>query len=429
MSTTSASTGTDFSSFADSLESDLDDNSQDYPARTSASSTAASTEKPWQAKLDDLLDPTTNLADRQILMSELLTSNDKIRDDVLAALANRKIDPLLTPAQKKLQEGTRAVVRQLANDILPQISTQSASSSSPLPPFFPPVAPSDVQSIGTRLFSAVSSQIQKNLEDLQEDLTDPINKIPARLEKQREEVLQEAKNVFLEKPEGLEEPTYTVIEKTDLYEIRSYEAYSVASTALSTSDSDSTAALDGIAAGSAFNALASYIFGANSEGKVMDMTTPVTTTSTGEMRFYLNFADADRIPAPKSETGSSTNGGEVSVDDIEIVNIPAALLAIRKFPGFATDGEVARQKDALLQALETDGVELDVAHGAVVPHVVFQYNPPYTLPMVRRNEIGVPVRSKVGVEPVVSQKEEWSVVTEEDETEMAVDGSAPSDVE
>lgn len=343
------------------------------------------------------------------MLSELLTSNDKIRDDVLDALANRKIDPLLTPGQKKLQEGTRAVVRQVANDILPQISSTQSSSSSL--PFFPPVAPADVQSIGNRLFSAVSSQIQKNLEELQEDLTDPINKIPARLEKQREEVLQEARNVFLEKPEGLEEPSYTVVEESDLYEIRSYEAYSVAST---------TAAFEGLAAGSAFNALASYIFGANDEERAMEMTTPVTTTSTGEMRFYLKTgADNERIPQPKSNdiSGSEEN------NNIEIVNIPAALLAIRKFPGFATDGEVARQKDTLLQALETDGVELDVAHGAVVPHVVFEYNPPYTLPMVRSNEIGVPVRSKVGVEPVVSLKEEWSVEEEDD------DDSAPSDVE
>mmetsp|Transcript_14155 Transcript_14155/g.29558 ORF Transcript_14155/g.29558 Transcript_14155/m.29558 type:complete len:464 (-) Transcript_14155:121-1512(-) len=409
---TRSGSSTDFSSFADSLESDLDGNDgvDDYPARTSASaSTAPISEKPWQAKLDDLLDPSTNLADRQILLSELLTSNDKIRDDVLDALANRKIDPLLTPGQKKLQEGTRAVVRQVANDILPQISSTQSSSSSL--PFFPPVAPADVQSIGNRLFSAVSSQIQKNLEELQEDLTDPINKIPARLEKQREEVLQEARNVFLEKPEGLEEPSYTVVEESDLYEIRSYEAYSVAST---------TAAFEGLAAGSAFNALASYIFGANDEERAMEMTTPVTTTSTGEMRFYLKTgADNERIPQPKSNdiSGSEEN------NNIEIVNIPAALLAIRKFPGFATDGEVARQKDTLLQALETDGVELDVAHGAVVPHVVFEYNPPYTLPMVRSNEIGVPVRSKVGVEPVVSLKEEWSVEEEDD------DDSAPSDVE
>jgi len=418
--TSSGSTTTDFASFADSLESDLDDDEVDSVPRTTNNS---SVEQPWQAKLDNLLDPSTNLADRQILLSELLTSNDKIRDDVLDALANRKIDPLLTPAQKKLQEGTRAVVRQLANDILPQITqtaTEATTKKSARPPFFTPPTPNDMQSIGNRLFSAVTNQIQKNLEDLQDDLTDPINKIPARLEKQREEVLQEARNVFLEKPEGLEEPSYKVVEETDLYEIRSYEAYTVASTTASMS-------MEGIVAPSAFNALAAYIFGANDENKVMEMTTPVTTTSTGEMRFYIK--QADRIPTPTLEADTGSD-----IETIEIVNVPAALLAVRKFTGFATDGEVARQKDTLLQALETDGVELDVAHGAVVPHVVFQYNPPYTLPMVRCNEIGIPVRSKSGgaEEPVVlSLKEEWSVEEDEEDDDEVVadDDSAPSDVE
>ena len=344
----------------------------------------------------------------------------------------QKIDPLLTPAQKKLQEGTRAVVRQLANDILPQIAAEAstskstASSSSSLP-FLPP-NPAEVQSIGNRLFSVVSNQIQKNLEDLQDDLTDPINKIPARLEKQREEVLQEARNVFLEKPEGLEEPSYTLVKENDLYEIRSYEAYSVVSTAVS-SNTD-VSALEGMAAGSAFNTLASYIFGENDQSKVMDMTTPVTTTSAGDMRFYLKLNENESIPQP---TTKNTESADETNSAIEIVQIPAALLAVRKFTGFVTDGEVARQKDTLLQALEMDGIELDVAHGAIVPHVVFQYNPPYTIPMVRRNEIGVPVRNSAkggDEEPIKSLKEEWSVGDDDDDDDDELDNSiAPSDVE
>ena len=347
---------------------------------------------------------------------------------------HQKIDPLLTPGQKKLQEGTRAVVRQLANDILPQItqsaaeasSSKSSSQSSSIPtlPFFPP--PADVQSIGNRFFSVVSNQIQKNLEDLQDDLTDPINKIPARLEKQREEVLQEARNVFSEKPEGLAEPSYKVVEENDLYEIRSYEAYSVVSTAVS-SGTD-VLALEGMAAGSAFNSLASYIFGSNDESKVMAMTTPVSTTSAGDMRFYLNTDDSERIPEPTSGDKSAETIDDNS-SNLEIVQIPAALLAVRKFTGFVTDGEVARQKDTLLQALEMDGVELDVAHGAIVPHIVFQYNPPYTLPMVRRNEVGLPVRNLDGdKEPITSLKEEWSIGDDEDDDEL-IDDTSPSDVE
>ena len=78
----STTTSTDFSTFANSL--DLDDENDVDEAPTME-------DKPWQAKLDDLLDPSTNLADRQILLSELLTKNDQIRDDVLDALTNRKV--------------------------------------------------------------------------------------------------------------------------------------------------------------------------------------------------------------------------------------------------------------------------------------------------------------------------------------------------
>ena len=68
------------------------------------------------------------------------------------------------------------MVRQLANDILPQITSSAAEvSSRRVPPPGPPDI--DIESIGNRLFSAVTKQMQKNLEDLQDDLTDPINKI------------------------------------------------------------------------------------------------------------------------------------------------------------------------------------------------------------------------------------------------------------
>jgi len=311
----------------------------------------------------------------------------------------------LTPTAARLQDGTKAVVRQIANDILPELSktagagaTSSSSSSSPLP--FAPPSQATVEKAASRLFELVSNQLQNTAKEIQEDLTDPINKIPQRLNKRRDELVQEAKNVFLETPEGLAEPSYSVVESCDLYEIRDYAAYSVASTTMSKGE-------DMVVAGNAFNTLAAYLFGDNQESRSMAMTTPVTTTSLGEMRFYLA---EPKIPLPLRD------------DDVEIMEIPPARLAVRKFTGFATDGEVARQKDTLLQALEMDGVELDVAHGAIVPHVVFQYNPPYTIPIVRRNEVAVPVRGAIPETVTSSLKEEWSVDDDEDDI-------SPSDVD
>ena len=77
---TTTSNDAAFSAFADSLEEE--------PKTTSKTSVK---EKSWQSKLEDLLDPKTNLAERQVLLSELLNSNEEIRDSVMDAMANRKV--------------------------------------------------------------------------------------------------------------------------------------------------------------------------------------------------------------------------------------------------------------------------------------------------------------------------------------------------
>ena len=64
--------------------------------------------------------------------------------------------------------------------------------------------------------------------------------------------------------------------------------------------------------------------------------------------------------------------------------IPWCDLQARQFVGFATDQEVKRQLDALLSVLQRDGVKLEGQGPAVT---LLQYNPPWTLPTVRRNEL------------------------------------------
>jgi len=250
------------------------------------------------------------------------------------------------------------------------------------------------------VINAVSNQLQRNLETFQQDLADP-SRIPSRITKQTEDFLQEASNIFSETPVGLKEPAYTTVTTTDDYEIRDYEAYTVATTSTKT-DGD----------GLAFNTLAAYIFGANSEQTVMDMTTPVTTTASGEMRFYV----IDNAPLPLREDVSNNALLDNDGNKIRIERIPAARLAVRRFGGFATAGEIARQKAALLAALQLDGQEIDVPHGKSVGHVIFQYNPPYTLPALRRNEIAVPVmrvKAQENSNEVVLQQDDdpWDVPT------------------
>lgn len=301
---------------------------------------------------------------------------------------------------KKLQDGTRAVARQLTTDILPDIARAARSP--------PPPDLQAVPKIGSRILNAISSQAKKTMQDFSQDIRDPF-RIPQRLSQQTEDLAKEAKNVFLETPEGLVGPEYTVVKRGEGYEIRDYVGYTVASTNMG----EGTKMTDVTSSGAAFNALAAYLFGANEESRAMTMTTPVTTTSLGEMRFYLQ----EESPAAPLEDGKT---GMYEAGAVQIVDIPAARLAVRRFTGFVTEGEVARQKDALLSQLEMDGMEIDVPHGAVVPHVIFQYNPPYTIPMVRRNEIAVPVREAQATKDL---EKEWG---QDDDN---AGNLSPSDVE
>jgi len=404
-----------FSAFADSLEEDDDDMfSEDQPLPT------------WQESLEDLLDPSTPSGKRQVVLSELLNANEEIRSDVRSALMDRKIDSLLSPRGKKLQSASKAVARQITSDILPGIAELASSSASTgKPPSLPEQFPTLVPKIGSSIFGAISNQAKKQLEILQGDLADP-TRIPERISKQTADFATEAKNIFLETPEGLVGPAFQVVQVCEGYEIRDYEAYTVAESSMA-NIGEPFSMDDVVNGGAAFNALAAYIFGGNEEGLNMEMTTPVTTTSVGEMRFYLKKegpVNAATFPEPLIPEGSFNEQGAVKV-----VDIPPARLAVATFTGFVTEGEVKRQKDKLLSALTLDGVDIDVPHGAVVPRVVFQYNPPYTIPIVRRNEIAVPVRElQDDVDKAVTLESEWGAaqIEQKDDDDNQ---NAPSDVE
>lgn len=221
---------------------------------------------------------------------------------------------------------------------------------------------------------------------MQQDLQDPTTRIPQRLNKQTQDWIQEA---LVGETTRTSLP-YTVVSSTKNYEIRDYPAYTVVSTQMGDK-------------GAAWNTLWAYLMGANQDSQTLRPTSPICTTYTGELRFYLEGS----APEPLDP------GQVYETDAVRLELIPAARLAVRRFTGFVTDGEVQLQKQALLAALELDDVELDVPHGQPVGHLVLEYNPPYAIPVVRRNELAVPV--------LAVEEESW-VVDDEDGWE-----SAPSD--
>jgi len=141
--------------------------------------------------------------------------------------------------------------------------------------------------------------------------------------------------------------------------------------------------------GGAFNTLAGYIFGANEAKTNMAMTTPVEIRKEAHHRgggeaYSMRFIVSSSYT---TETAPRPVDSKVRLTTTP----PRERLAAREFAGFATEGEVQRQLISLLSALDRDGVSVvDSAS-----YRIFQYNPPYTLPWLRRNEILVEVKGNL----------------------------------
>ena len=172
-----------------------------------------------------------------------------------------------------------------------------------------------------------------------------------------------------------EEPEYTSVKKTDVYEVRQYKKRTVAEVTYREE-------------GSGFRLLFDYISGANkgshdvamtipvTQSKKIGMTVPVTQSTTGgemSMRFFL----------PKQY--SEQNAPEPNDERIKIIDLPEEYFAVISYSGFASNLNFEEHHTELKAALEKDGM---VIKG---PPIRATYNSPFTLPFLRRNEAMYPL--------------------------------------
>jgi SOUL heme-binding protein len=186
-----------------------------------------------------------------------------------------------------------------------------------------------------------------------------------------------------------EEPVYTVEQVKSGLEIRHYGPRVAAET---------TVAADEIAARSGgFRRLAGYIFGGNHDDTKIAMTAPVAQQA-GDVR-------GERIPmtAPVSESvgtkgewlirffmpagKSITSLPQPNDRAVRLVTVPAETVAVRRFSGSISPRSVASQTAELLRNLREKGFE------PIGAPTAWFYDPPWTIPMLRRNEIAVPLKS------------------------------------
>lgn len=238
----------------------------------------------------------------------------------------------------------------------------------------------------------MAKQVQEVAEKINE-----ISQDPSALQYTLDEVRREVKNIVKSTPEGLDTPEYEVLKKTDNYEIREYASYSVVSTSIGSNEEMTE---ETMASGKGFNKLAKYVLeGENSEEEKMSMTTPVITNR-DTMAFVMpSGITAERAPVPTDA-------------DLQVTDVPKQLVAVREFTGLVTDKESAKQRAALEDSLVADGVEFDN-----LSFKTLQYNPPYALPWVRRNEVTLVVTAQKEVEEETEKIQPEAPESEESKSE------------
>ena len=184
---------------------------------------------------------------------------------------------------------------------------------------------------------------------------------------------------------AVEKPKYVVADRIEEIEIRDYPPMVVAEVEV---PGERKAAIN-----EGFKRIANYIFGDNSPGRKIEMTAPVTQQASGEKIAMtapvMQEAGTDlwkvRFIMPASyrlETLPTPND-----KGVKLIALPPQRYAAVSFSGLATENSIASHKRLLFDTLTKHGVS---TQGEAV--LAF-YNPPWTLPFLRRNEILIKIGS------------------------------------
>jgi len=178
---------------------------------------------------------------------------------------------------------------------------------------------------------------------------------------------------------AIETPDYKVVQKQGTFEVRDYPAQTVAEVVVEGRQQQ--------AVSEGFRRLASYIFGANSGDQKIAMTAPVgqspvvsgpiTTSALDARRWVVRFdmpksLDLANLPKPKNAA-------------IRLLTLPPARIAAVRFSGLMSDTAAATETADLLSYIKTNRLK------AIGPPTLAQYDPPWTLWFLRRNEVLIPV--------------------------------------
>lgn len=182
---------------------------------------------------------------------------------------------------------------------------------------------------------------------------------------------------------AVEEPAFKTVLRDGNFEVRDYPTLVVAEVTVSGDQKQ--------AASKGFRLLAGYIFGGNKRRQSIAMTAPVAQETTSEK--IAMTAPVTQIQDAGNWTVRFTMPSAYTLDTLPEPNDPKVRLrrlqperfAVLRFSGLAGKSDVDAKSEELVAATR-------IHHLSVIGHVsLAQYNPPWTLWFMRRNEVMIPV--------------------------------------
>jgi hypothetical protein len=180
------------------------------------------------------------------------------------------------------------------------------------------------------------------------------------------------------------EPPYEVVRADEPFEVRAYPALAVASTPMESGT------------GGAFGRLFDYISGENRGAQEIEMTAPVIQQPAEGTKISMTAPVLQR-PGPDGQprmvfilpAGMNAETAPFPTDaSVRLDRLPPRRVAVIRFSGLVRDAKIDEARERLSAWIDSEGL---VAAG---PAELAGYNPPWTLPWFRRNEILIPVADR-----------------------------------
>jgi len=186
-----------------------------------------------------------------------------------------------------------------------------------------------------------------------------------------------------------EEPTFSLVEGDGPLQIRRYEEKIVAETVVE-GRSEKEATAEG------FRRLAGYIFGGNGGDQSIAMTTPVERRAAAEGTSIAMTTPVEQTPRDGAWVIAFTMPSEYTLETlpqpndarVQLRTVPGELVASLRFGGRANEDARQARTEELERRLA------DAGYRPVGEPTLAQFDPPWVLGFLRRNEIHVPVEPR-----------------------------------